>query len=733
MNFLKRLELHGFKSFALKTAMEFPARVTAIVGPNGSGKSNIIDALRWVLGERGAKELRGEKIDNLIFAGTPKRPAVGLAKVSLHFNNSEKLMPLDFEEVQLTRRVDRSGVSQFYCNEEEIRLKDLIPMLARARLGTRGLNLIGQGESDIFVKSSGEERRLMIEEILGLKEFRFKKNQAARRLETSQTNMEKVGAMLQELSPHLRILRRQKNKFDKRSEIESALRELENRYYAFVCNDLKNALKNLETPTAKLAAEVTQKEEEMKKIEKILHELDRSSYDAQKSKLLRGKIAALNSKQSALQKELLRLEVKKESSDPQSTGPSISEMKNLARTLIQNIKSALSLETLDEVKRILKTCLEKAEELFGKEKDFERSFAETEHKIKAELGAIEKEIGVVLEEEEKMFTIQQKSNQEFRENLERLEGRKNELRNLERELQSLNFEKEKILLKQSELERGWLSIGRTLRELENLRPQGEKIDLGEADKKMMRLRGELAAIGEIDETLIKEAEESEKRYEFLTKELKDLEKASHDLRNLIKELDERIHEDFKKAFHSINEEFNKFFRLMFGGGKAKLRMVSYAPRNAMPAGDEEVPVPVGAQVGEEPEKQVGEGEQTPELKTGVEIDLNIPKKKIIRREKLSGGAKSLVSLAALFALISVSPPPFLVLDEIDAALDEVNAKRFADLIGEFSKKTQFIVVTHNRATMEAADILYGITMGDDGVSKVLSLKLEQETTAKTGV
>src|SRR3989344_4738473 len=117
MNFLKRLELHGFKSFALKTAMEFPARVTAIVGPNGSGKSNIIDALRWVLGERGAKELRGEKIDNLIFVGTPKRPAVGLAKVSLHFNNSEKLMPLDFEEVQLTRRVDRSGVSQFYCNE----------------------------------------------------------------------------------------------------------------------------------------------------------------------------------------------------------------------------------------------------------------------------------------------------------------------------------------------------------------------------------------------------------------------------------------------------------------------------------------------------------------------------------------------------------------------------------------------------------------------------------------
>jgi len=113
-----------------------------------------------------------------------------------------------------------------------------------------------------------------------------------------------------------------------------------------------------------------------------------------------------------------------------------------------------------------------------------------------------------------------------------------------------------------------------------------------------------------------------------------------------------------------------------------------------------------------------------ELSAGIEIEISIPKKRITNLDMLSGGEKSLVSLAALFALISVSPPPFLVLDEIDAPLDEENARRFAGLVEEFSKKTQFVIVTHNRATMEVAEVLYGITMGDDGVSKILSLKLE---------
>ena len=183
-NFLKRLELHGFKSFAQKTVLEFPShsRIIAIVGPNGSGKSNIIDAFRWALGERGVKQLRGDKLENLIFAGTPKKPASSLAKVVLCFDNQKNLFPVDMKEAVLTRRIDKSGASQFFWNNVEVRLKDLITDLARVRLGTHGLIIINQGESDIFVKSNPQERRLMIEEVLGLREFRLKKTQADKRI-----------------------------------------------------------------------------------------------------------------------------------------------------------------------------------------------------------------------------------------------------------------------------------------------------------------------------------------------------------------------------------------------------------------------------------------------------------------------------------------------------------------------------------------------------------------------
>ncbi len=154
MNFLKRLELYGFKSFANKTVLEFPAKITAIVGPNGSGKSNIVDAFRWVLGEREAKQLRGEKLENLIFAGTPKKSPMNLAKVSLCFSNLDNSsFSFESSEVVLTRKVDRSGVSNFFLNNKEIRLKDLLTFLARARISTRGMIIIGQGEGDFFVKS----------------------------------------------------------------------------------------------------------------------------------------------------------------------------------------------------------------------------------------------------------------------------------------------------------------------------------------------------------------------------------------------------------------------------------------------------------------------------------------------------------------------------------------------------------------------------------------------------
>ena len=177
-------------------------------------------------------------------------------------------------------------------------------------------------------------------------------------------------------------------------------------------------------------------------------------------------------------------------------------------------------------------------------------------------------------------------------------------------------------------------------------------------------------------------------------------------------MERKIHGDFNDAIKKIDGEFNKLIQLVFGGGKAGLKLEK-----------------VGAvKSGTQSEEAAEGGDQTAEeesgvLPPGVLIDIVLPRKRIRGLEVLSGGERALVSIAALFSLISVSAPPFLFLDEVDAALDERNAQRFGEILKGFSKRTQFVIVTHNRATMEAADVLYGVTMSQDGTSKLVSLKL----------
>ena len=239
-HFLKRLELNGFKSFAGKTVLEFPAGIVAVVGPNGSGKSNIVDALRWLLGERDAKNLRGARVEDLIFAGTQKRARVGMAQASLYFENKNKFFPVDFEEVVVSRQIARDGASKYFLNKSEILLRDLIDFLAKARLGSKGLIIIGQGDSDLFIRSTPLERREMIEEILGLREYQIKKADAERRLKNSRINLDKVTALIEEIEPHLRSLKRQTSRWERRGALEEELRSLENHFFGSQLHELRN-------------------------------------------------------------------------------------------------------------------------------------------------------------------------------------------------------------------------------------------------------------------------------------------------------------------------------------------------------------------------------------------------------------------------------------------------------------------------------------------------------------
>lgn len=724
-HFLERIELQGFKSFAPKTVFEFPSRVTAIVGPNGSGKSNVIDALRWVLGERAASELRGEGLANLIFAGTPKRAAAGFARVSLVFRNTPRIFSFDAPEVVIERRTDRSGASGFYVNGDEVRLRDLVPMLAGARLGSRGLTMVGQGQSDLFVRSAPRERRGMIEEVLGLREYRLKKEQAERQLAAGLVNMGKVEAMLEELGPRVRFLKKQRSRFERRNEIADDLRALEDGYFGARFHAFAKQLADAAAPHTKLSSEKQAKEDEVRKLEREREALvPRDARDAERRALLEQRHTVLE-RRRVLERDLARLEVEEELAVKREakTEKSAADLAALLAHALEEMRRTLTLEDLGAVRAAVGGVIARIEAVIGKKERQTGLEIPRFRALKEELLKLEQDLAALEKEEERFVEAERAATEAFRAQVETLDAKRNELRALERALEEQTFVRERLKLQMEELRHGWTVTNRPAHELETLRvPSGDAdqsaVAGAEAERKMLRLRGELAAIGEIDEVLVREAEEAESRHSFLSREHEDLVKATGDLKKLVRDLDEKIHHDFKKAFQEVNESFNTYFRLMFGGGKAHLKLT----KPPEPKLIEENGEAALSEAGES--RSDDESGRDPELMAGVEIDLSLPKKKITSLDMLSGGEKSLVSLAALFALIAVSPPPFLVLDEIDAPLDEDNARRFAELVKEFAKRTQFIIVTHNRATMEAADVLYGVTMEDDGVSKVLSLKLE---------
>jgi chromosome segregation protein len=232
----------------------------------------------------------------------------------------------------------------------------------------------------------------------------------------------------------------------------------------------------------------------------------------------------------------------------------------------------------------------------------------------------------------------------------------------------------------------------------------------------------LEQIGGIDPLVVKEYAETQERFNFLTKESADLEKAILTLKEVIAEMEQKIDKIFATAFEEINSEFTKYFRIIFGGGNAYLSKVKSQPKAGPPLADKVITEEDSENSSEENGEITEAGEKE---EVGVEIFACPPGKRINNLSMLSGGERSLTSLALLFAIISYNPPPFAVLDEVEAALDEANSRRFGKIITELSENTQFVIITHNRETMRQANLLYGVTMGDEGISKLLSVRLDQ--------
>ncbi len=280
--YFKRINMHGFKSFADPTSVNIEQGVTAIVGPNGCGKSNILDALRWALGEQSARELRGSHMQDVIFNGSDRRPPTGMAEVSLTFDNVDGQLPVDYSEVEVTRRVYRSGESEYLLNKTGCRLRDIQELFMDTGIGTNAYSLIGQGKIDLVLSTKPEDRRYLLEEAAGIIKYKTRKRTALRKLESAEQNMLRLNDIIAEVERQMRSLKRQVNAAIRHRELTNELRSLEIRNAWLRYNELSGQVADLREKLTRAvdqyqeqAAKTTRQEAEIETINLKRVETDR--------------------------------------------------------------------------------------------------------------------------------------------------------------------------------------------------------------------------------------------------------------------------------------------------------------------------------------------------------------------------------------------------------------------------------------------------------------------------
>jgi chromosome segregation protein len=724
---LKRLEIVGFKSFAKKTVLDFVNSTTAIVGPNGSGKSNVAEAFRFALGEQSMKIMRGKRSEDLIWGGSHLMPRANRAAVTIVFDNSRRQFKIDFDEVSIERAVFRDGTSEYSVNGSRVRLRDIEELLASANIGETGHHIISQGEADRILLASPRERRAILEDALGLKMYEFKKNEAIRKLEKTDENIAQVNSLRRELAPHLRFLEKQVEKLERADSLRSELISLAQTYFAIEDAYLSEEKIRVTKEKREVVGRLAIATEELLQIE------ERVTTDAEGVARLdvvrrtERDLERISSERGVLSRELGRVEgaltAAKERSarvarEPYAKVPR-EDLSELAREVEQQVREATTPDAiqvaLSSVGKLIKIFVDR---FVGPADDLLLEEERAAYALEQERATLVEKESRLAEEQERTksalarareaLTAHDETGREMRRRILDLAQRKAHEENTlvaneahERELTMLAE-----ALDRAKAEAGVLA-GMAALSYEPLSsfPQEERRAQEERKRALERIQIRLEEAGGTGEDIRQEHKEVKEREAFLATELEDLSKSAAGLHVLIDDLDTELAKHFSEGLALVNASFGEYFGLMFGGGGARLALEE--PEEGGEGGEEKMYEPK--------EKE----------RPGIEIAVNLPKKKVRALMQLSGGERALTSIALIFAMSQVNPPPFLILDETDAALDEANSRRYGDMIENLAKKSQLIVITHNRETMSRAGILYGVTMGNDGISKLLSVKFDE--------
>lgn len=744
---LSHITIHGFKSFAKKTTIDVTQQVTGVVGPNGSGKSNIAEAIRFVLGEQSMKSMRGKIGTDVIFKGSEHLAAMSRASVTMVIDNkkreagnvsqnaahiSEALAPyLVYDELILSRIMYADGTSDYTLNDAKVRLKDVQELLSFAGIGSSAHTIINQGEADRILLASSKDRKEALEDALGLRVYHIRLNESARKLEKVKVHVREVELLRAEIKPHLSHLERQVKKIESQEEERKNLHGLLVVY--FHKEDSEIALlrdKINEQGTSDSLTTVVQS------IEKELHILRESGKDvvthkedgtAAEKDRIKAEINLLLSRKDQVMKTLGRLEgekvfLEKELAKDRDAVDAVIPLPELQMSHTMIVNGLVDVTSMLAVPDIDKASLS-ANKLTTTVHDFFNKYVQVDVSRKEEVKQEIETLTSSIKEQENTCTVLTEEIRSLQETLLLLDRKKEEkqisrheeekkimlleskLRELESAILLRKQEENELRLRlehyQTLLQEGVIIVGKILLDYKTAEPDQKYRDLKKQDLmraiERSKLRIEEAGIPNKEE-VIAEYKTTKERDEYLTQELTDIKQSEEKLLMLIDELTLTLSSRFSQGVEEMSVVFSNFFGEVFASGKAKLILVKNV-------------------------KIDEEGNEISEL--GIDIDVSLPNKKVKEISMFSGGERALVSIALLFAMSSITPPPFMVLDETDAPLDESNARKYGAMLKRLSEHSKLLVITHNRETMNHCDMLYGVTVGVDGGSKLLSINFKE--------
>jgi chromosome segregation ATPase len=695
---LRAIKLRGFKSFPDPVEVRLEPGVAVVVGPNGSGKSNVSDAIVWAAGSLSPSELRAEKPDDVLYAGGNGREPASFAEVELLFDNEDGDGPLEFSELSIARRLHRGGEGEYFVNRAHVRRTDVVEMLADIGLGGEMHSIIGQGRVEQILSSKPAERRALIEEAAGLGKFKRRRHRAELKLARVQVQAERARDLEDEVRKRLRPLALQASAAERAEKLRVELDGIRGRIAGA-------ELERIEQRLAEVGERKTAAELERKRRDDTLTGLLAERHRAEEE------LAEAAGKHEEATAALYRLRSAIDAARPVAPPPASTFEKTLAAASAwDRAEIGEASEAGERLELAQAAGLDAVAVLAGDQIWFSSGAqAKTRLEPRADSGLL-LQLAERADEVAAILDAAAQSALRFEPPLRaRVDAGGSRSGELGEELRALGA-------REAELRRAATEAGEKLSaiavEAAGLTREREDVlarlpDGGEAealpDEEVDGLRAQIErlerrreALGQVNPLAAEEHAREKERLEELTTQREDLERSLEELAKLRDDLTATVERLFEETYAAVEHHFAEVAGTLFPGGKGRL-----VRRDGRDGG--------------------GEGEEA-----GIEVELQPAGKRVTRLSLLSGGEKALGAISFLFALFLARPCPFYLLDEVEAALDDTNIGRFVDLLRQFSERAQFIVVTHQKRTMEAADILYGVTMGADGVSQIVSKRLAGE-------